>query len=52
VAGSLARRPGLLVIDAYRMNRITAHQLCRVLDIPSRCELDGFLKQHGVPRTG
>ena len=38
-----------LAIDAYRMNRITGRQLCRLLDIPSRYELDGFLKQHGVP---
>jgi predicted HTH domain antitoxin len=38
-----------LAIDAYRMNRITAHQLCRVLGIPSRYDLDGFLKHHGVP---
>lgn len=38
-----------LAIDAYRMNRITAHQLCRVLSIASRYDLDGFLKQHGVP---
>jgi hypothetical protein len=32
-----------LAIDAYRTNRITAHQLCTLLEIPSRCELDGFL---------
>src|SRR6266545_4292968 len=38
-----------LAIDAYRTSRITAQQLCQVLDIPSRYELDGFLKQHGVP---
>lgn len=38
-----------LAIDAYRTNRITGIQLCRLLDIPSRYELDGFLKQHGVP---
>ncbi len=38
-----------LAIDAYRRNRITAHQLCRLLQIPSRNELDGFLKHHGVP---
>jgi predicted HTH domain antitoxin len=38
-----------LAIDAYRTNRITAHQLGQLLDIPSRYELDGFLKQHGVP---
>lgn len=38
-----------LAIDAYRMNRITGYQLCQLLDIPSRHELDGFLKDHGVP---
>lgn len=38
-----------LAIDAYRTNRISAHQLCTLLEIPSRYELDGFLKQHGVP---
>jgi predicted HTH domain antitoxin len=38
-----------LAIDAYRTSRITAHQLCELLDMPSRYELDGFLKQHGVP---
>jgi hypothetical protein len=38
-----------LAIDAYRMDRITSHQLCQLLEIPSRYELDGFLKHHGVP---
>lgn len=38
-----------LAIDAYRTSRITAHQLCQLLEIPSRYELDGFLKEHGVP---
>lgn len=38
-----------LAIDAYRMNRITGNQLCRLLQIPSRYDLDGFLKHHGVP---
>ncbi len=38
-----------LAIDAYRMDRITAHQLGQLLEIPSRYELDGFLKHHGVP---
>jgi Uncharacterised protein family (UPF0175) len=37
-----------LAIDAYRMDRITAHQLRHWLDIPSRYELDGFLKSHRV----
>lgn len=38
-----------LAIDAYRMNRITGQQVCQLLEIPSRHDLDGFLKQHGVP---
>ena len=38
-----------VAIDAYRMNRITGHQLRNFLNIPSRYELDGFLKHHGVP---
>jgi predicted HTH domain antitoxin len=37
-----------LAIDAYRMNRITSHQLSQLLEIPSH-ELDGFLKHHSVP---
>ena len=37
-----------LATDAYRMDRITGHQLCALLDIPSRYDLDGFLKRHGV----
>ena len=38
-----------LAIDAYRMNRLTGYQLCRLLEIPSRDDLDEFLKRHGVP---
>ena len=38
-----------LAIDAYRTDRITGHQLRELLDIPSRDDLDGFLKRHGVP---
>ena len=38
-----------LAIDAYRTNRITGHQLCELLEIQSRYDLDGLLKQHGVP---
>lgn len=38
-----------LAIDAYRMNRITGYQLCQLLEIPSRHDLDEFLKRHGVP---
>ncbi len=38
-----------LAVDAYRMNRMTSRQLCQLLEIPSRYELDGFLKHHGVP---
>ena len=38
-----------LAIDAYRMDRMSGHQLCQLLDIPSRNDLDAFLKRHGVP---
>ena len=38
-----------LAIDAYRMDRITGRQLQTLLGIPSRYELDAFLKRHGVP---
>lgn len=38
-----------LAIDAYRMKRLSGYQLCQLLGIPSRYELDGFLKHHGVP---
>lgn len=38
-----------LAIDAYRMQRLTSHQLSQLLAIPSRDELDQFLKHHGVP---
>ena len=31
------------------MNRMSGYQLCQLLDIPSRYDLDGFLKRHGVP---
>ena len=37
-----------LAIDAYRMNRISGYQLGQLLEIPSRYELDGFLKLHQV----
>jgi hypothetical protein len=38
-----------LAIDAYRMRRLTSHQLCQLLGIPSGDELNRFLKHHGVP---
>ena len=38
-----------LAIDAYRTDRIIGYQLGQLLAIPSRYELDGFLKRHGVP---
>ncbi|HXB72072.1 MAG TPA: UPF0175 family protein [Candidatus Acidoferrales bacterium] len=35
-------------LEAYRQRRISAYQLRTLLGIPSRYELDGFLKQHEV----
>ena len=37
-----------IALEAYRQRRITGYQLRTLLDIPSRYELDGFLKQHEV----
>jgi hypothetical protein len=35
-------------LEAYRRRRITGYQLRMLLGIPSRYELDGFLKRHEV----
>ena len=37
-----------LALEAYRQRRITGYQLRTLLGIPTRYELDGFLKQHEV----
>jgi hypothetical protein len=38
-----------LAAEAYRAHRVTGVELCGLLDIPSRNDLDAFLKCHGVP---
>ena len=37
-----------LVAEAYRAHRLTGVEVCQLLDIPSRNDLDAFLKSHGV----
>jgi len=37
-----------IALEAYRQRRISGYQLRTLLGIPSRYELDGFLKQHEV----
>ncbi len=37
-----------LALEAYRARRVNAYQLRTLLGIPSRYELDAFLKQHQV----
>ena len=37
-----------MAVEAYRAHRLTVAQLGRVLGIPSRYELDAFLKERGV----
>lgn len=37
-----------MALEAYRERRITAYKLRTILGIPSRLELDAFLKQHKV----
>ena len=37
-----------IAIEAYRAHRLTGYQLRQLLGIPSRYDLDGFLKKHQV----
>jgi len=37
-----------LALEAYRERRLSGYQLRTLLGIPSRYELDGFLKEHRV----
>ena len=37
-----------MAVEAYRAHRLTGAQLRRVLGIPSRYEVDAFLKTRGV----
>lgn len=37
-----------MAVEAYRAHRLTGSQLRRLLSIPSRHELDAFLKKRGV----
>jgi len=37
-----------MALEAYREHRLTSYQLRQLLGIPSRYELDGFLKEHQV----
>jgi hypothetical protein len=37
-----------LGLEAYRQGRLSGYQLRMLLAIPSRYELDGFLKEHEV----
>jgi hypothetical protein len=37
-----------MAVEAYRAHRLTGAQLRRLLGIPSRYELDAFLKKRGV----
>lgn len=37
-----------IAVGAYRAHRLTGSQLRRLLSIPSRYELDAFLKKRGV----
>jgi hypothetical protein len=48
--GSLSRAAlEALAVEAYRLRRISSFELCDLLEIQSRAEMDHFLKAHGVP---
>ena len=56
VAQQFATEPGgvtraaleALAIEGVRSGKLTVHQARQMLGIPSRYEMDGFLKVHGV----
>jgi len=56
VARQFAAEPGgitraaleALAIEGVRSGKLTVHQARHMLGIPSRYEMDGFLKAHGV----
>ena len=56
VAQQFAGEPGgltraaleALAIEGVRSGKLTVHQARQMLGIPSRYEMDGFLKAHGV----
>lgn len=39
-----------MALEAYREQRLTGFQLRSLLGIPSRFELDGFLKEHRIEK--
>ena len=56
VARRFAAEPGgitraaleALAIEGVRSGKLTVHQARQMLGVPSRYEMDGFLKAHGV----
>ena len=46
--GSVPRALEAIGLEAYRQRRISGYQLRTLLGIPSRFELDAFLKEHEV----
>jgi hypothetical protein len=56
IARQFATEPGgitraaleALAIEGVRSGKLTVHQARQMLGIPSRYEMDGFLKAHGV----
>ncbi len=56
VARQFATEPGgitraaleALAIEGVRSGKLTVHQARQMLGIPSRYDMDGFLKAHGV----
>jgi predicted HTH domain antitoxin len=37
-----------VALEAYRAQKLSTEQLCRLLGFESRYDLDGFLKQHEI----
>lgn len=37
-----------LAIEGYRHDRLSEHQICRMLGLKSRMDVHAFLKEHGI----
>jgi hypothetical protein len=42
--------PARAALEAYRQRRLSGYQLRKLLGLPSRWDLDGFLKEHRVEK--
>jgi hypothetical protein len=50
IDGDLSRRIlEIIALEGYKSEELTAYQVQQMLGFQTRMEVDGFLKEHGVP---